>query len=81
MEAFISYSHADEKMLERLHKHLAMLQREGALTTWSDHSVLPGSQLGSDIDQNLDRSDLFLSVLSPTTSPPATATSASFSTR
>lgn len=65
MEAFISYSHADEKMLERLHKHLAMLQREGTLTTWSDHSVLPGSQLGSDIDQNLDRSDLFLALLSP----------------
>lgn len=65
MKAFISYSHADERSLERLHKHLAMLQREGTLTTWVDHEILPGANLDDAIRQELDSSDLFLALVSP----------------
>lgn len=63
--AFISYSHTDEKALERLHKHLAMLRRDGDLSTWSDHKLLPGSKLGGDINLNLEKSAIFLALLSP----------------
>ena len=44
LNAFISYSHADNKFLEDLHKHLAMLKRERALNAWSDHDILAGDE-------------------------------------
>lgn len=65
IDAFISYSHADEKALERLHKHLAMLQREGDLNAWSDHKLLAGSKLDSEISAILEKSGLFLALVSP----------------
>ncbi|UVF22786.1 toll/interleukin-1 receptor domain-containing protein (plasmid) [Microvirga terrae] len=63
--AFISYSHADEKYLERLHKHLSVLRREGDLQDWSDHKILAGSKLGDTISANLNESTLFIALLSP----------------
>ncbi|RUV91932.1 toll/interleukin-1 receptor domain-containing protein [Mesorhizobium sp. M1A.F.Ca.IN.022.07.1.1] len=64
VRAFISYSHADEKSLERLHKHLAMLRREG-LHDWSDNKILPGQKVGDQIAASLANSTLFLALLSP----------------
>ena len=63
--AFISYSHADEKALERLHKHMAMLQRDGSLTTWTDHAILPGEKVGGEIDKHLQASAIFIALVSP----------------
>jgi hypothetical protein len=63
--AFISYSHADEKYLERLHKHLAMLQRDGSLDAWSDHKILPGEKFNEKINSSLENSGIFLALLSP----------------
>lgn len=63
--AFISYSHADEKSLERLHKHLAVLQRDGSLATWTDHALLPGGNIGQEINAQLEVSDLFVALVSP----------------
>jgi hypothetical protein len=63
--AFISYAHADEKALERLHKHLAVLTREAKLLTWTDHAILPGTAFGGAIDAQLKQSNLFLALLSP----------------
>lgn len=63
--AFISYSHADEKTLDRLHKHLAVLKRDGNLATWSDHAILPGAILDSTISGQLERSQIFLALISP----------------
>lgn len=65
MKAFISYSHADERYLERLHKHLAMLQREGRISTWYDRDILAGAPLDAAISAELDASDLFLALVSP----------------
>lgn len=44
--AFISYAHVDEKRLERLHKHLVMLRRNGSLQARSDHAIIPGDNVG-----------------------------------
>ncbi|WP_421935591.1 toll/interleukin-1 receptor domain-containing protein [Phenylobacterium sp.] len=63
--AFISYSHADEKALDRLHKHLAVLQRDGSLAAWSDHEILAGSNLRHEIEAQLESSDLFIALVSP----------------
>jgi hypothetical protein len=65
VRAFISYSHADDKVLDRLHKHLAMLQREQLLSAWSDHAILPGSPIGQTIDAQLEECGLFLALVSP----------------
>lgn len=64
VSVFISYSHADDRVLERLHKHLAMLQREGLISTWFDHAILPGSELEKEISDQLDRSDIFVALIS-----------------
>ena len=63
--AFISYSHADEKALERLHKHLAVLKREGTLPTWSDHAIVAGDRLDRAIRAQLERSRIFVALVSP----------------
>jgi hypothetical protein len=63
--AFISYSHADEKALERLHKHLVMLTRDGSLKAWTDNEILAGDKFSSQIQENLNNSSLFLALLSP----------------
>ncbi len=63
--AIVSYCHVDEKALERLHKHLAVLQRDGTLPTWTDHAIVPGDRLDSVISGQLERSQIFLALLSP----------------
>ncbi|WP_269715500.1 toll/interleukin-1 receptor domain-containing protein [Caulobacter sp. NIBR2454] len=61
---FISYSHADERVLDRLHKHLAMLQRDGLVSAWHDRAILPGDQLDEGIANQLDTSDVFVALVS-----------------
>ena len=63
--AFISYSHADDKSLERLHTHLAVLRRDGNLSAWYDHAILPGGHLDREIEAQLAKSELFLALVSP----------------
>lgn len=65
LTAFISYSHADERYLERLHKHMTLLQREGSIETWTDHLVVPGAKLDNEVSRALGRCDLFISLVSP----------------
>lgn len=65
MKTFISYSHQDERNLARLHKHLAMLRRDGLLTTWYDREILAGAELHKEIAENLADSDVFLALVSP----------------
>ena len=63
--AFISYSHVDEKLLERFHKHLSMLKRDGSLDTWSDNDISAGLRVNLEIFNALDRSDIFIALISP----------------
>ena len=62
---FISYSHRDERALERLHTHLAMLRREGAIATWYDREILGGANIDEDVARNLADSDVFIPLVSP----------------
>jgi hypothetical protein len=62
---FISYSHADDALLERLHKHLAQLQRDGSLSGWFDREIQAGSRLDSEIGLQLEKADIFLACVSP----------------
>lgn len=65
MKAFISYSHADERYVERLHKHLAMLQRQGLIQSFYDRDILVGDPLDDEIAAHLADSQLFIAIVSP----------------
>lgn len=65
MKAFISYSHADQRFLDRLHVHLKQLQRDSLISTWTDKDILAGGKLDNEISQSLQNSQLFIALLSP----------------
>lgn len=65
MKAFISYSHRDSEMLDMLHKHLAQLQRDDIISSWTDRDILAGSSVDQNIFSILEASDLFIALLSP----------------
>jgi len=65
MKVFISYSHVDERAVERLKTHAAMLERDGLLTSFFDRDILAGGHLDSEIFSELESSDFFLSMVSP----------------
>lgn len=65
MKAFISYSHKDADALDRLHTHLAMLRREGAVEAWFDREILAGGKLDAEITAQLEGCKLFLLLVSP----------------
>lgn len=63
-KVFISYSHRDEKALDRLHTHLAMLRREGLVETWYDREILAGQEIDREIESNLQDSEMFVALTS-----------------
>jgi hypothetical protein len=65
MKAFISYSHRDEPMLDRLHAHLAMLRREGGISEWYDRQISAGASIDREIAKQLDGCQVFVALVSP----------------
>ncbi len=61
---FMSYSHADEAMRDRLETHLALLKREGAIQTWHDRRIVPGARLEGSIVAEAETADIFLFLVS-----------------
>ncbi len=65
MRVFFSYSHADDEHRLRLAKALKLLERQGLIDTWSDRKLLPGDRWEEGIEQELERADLILFLVSP----------------
>jgi len=63
--AFISYAHKDEALREELDTHLKLLRVTGELDAWHDRSIAPGEKWEGRINDNLQRADLVLLLLSP----------------
>ena len=61
---FFSYSHADEAPCNELDKHLAGLRCEGVITTLHDRRIGPGEDLQGQIDDQLDRAEVILLLVS-----------------
>src|SRR5437879_3734060 len=61
---FLSYAHEDRPLVEQFEMHLAPLRRLGALSTWSDHEILPGVDWEREISREIARSDIVLLFLS-----------------
>lgn len=63
--AFISYAHKDEWLREELDTHLTLLRVTGELDAWHDRGITPGEKWQGKINENLQRADLVLLLLSP----------------
>ncbi len=61
---FYSYSHKDETLRNELETHLKLLQRQGLISTWHDRQIEAGEEWKQKIDENLDRADIILLLIS-----------------
>ena len=64
LQAFVSYSHKDDRLRAELETHLKLLQRTGALQLWTDRRITAGTEWKGEIDENLERADLILLLVS-----------------
>lgn len=61
---FFSYSHADEDLRNRLEKHLAIMKRSGAISTWHDRRINAGQEFDRQINEHLLTADVILLLVS-----------------
>ncbi|HTE22940.1 toll/interleukin-1 receptor domain-containing protein [Flavitalea sp.] len=64
LKIFISYSHKDNEIKDKLITHLAPLYRSGSIIAWSDSNILPGEEWDFKIRKSLDESSIILLLLS-----------------
>ena len=64
LKLFFSYSHRDEDIRNELEVHLALLKREGVITTWHDRRIVAGSELDPAISQELENAQIILLLIS-----------------
>ena len=65
VDIFISYSHRDQRLAERLRDHLAPLKQRGLVRDWYDRKIEPGEDWSEVISEQLNASSLILMLLSP----------------
>jgi hypothetical protein len=64
LNVFVSYSHSDESLYDRLAKHLRPLEREGLIRPWHDRRIVAGSEFDVEIKQELESADIILLLIS-----------------
>ncbi|MEH2280366.1 MAG: toll/interleukin-1 receptor domain-containing protein [Nostoc sp.] len=64
IELFYSYAHEDEKLRDKLEKHLTLLRREGVITEWHDRKIGAGKEWQNEIDTHLNSSQIILLLVS-----------------
>jgi TIR domain-containing protein len=64
LAVFISYSHRDEDLKDRLVKHLEPLKRLNLIESWHDRKLMGGDNWGKEISENLDKADIVLLLIS-----------------
>jgi internalin A len=64
LHVFISYAHKDETLRSELDTHLKLLQRQGVITVWHDRQIDAGDEWKREIDENLERADIILLLVS-----------------
>lgn len=64
VSVFISYSHKDEELKNKLLSHLGGLRRQGLISNWHDRKIIAGQEWQKEIDQNIESSDLILMLIS-----------------
>lgn len=64
VKVFLSYCHEDEDMKKELDKALIMLKRNEKIETWNDRCLVAGSELETEILENLKSADIILLLVS-----------------
>ena len=64
LKVFISYSHLDEALKDRLVKHLRPLERENLIQVWVDHQILAGDDWDKKIAKRLVEADIVITLVS-----------------
>lgn len=61
---FVSYSHKDKALCEKLSTHLSNLRNQGIIQTWYDGDILPGTAWEEQIITQLATADIILLLIS-----------------
>lgn len=61
---FFSYSHKDEELRNELETHLALLKRQGVISSWHDRRITAGSDFNQAISSELESSQIILLLVS-----------------
>src|SRR5579859_5610212 len=64
VKVFISYSHEDQGLREKLVEHLSSLTNTGKITIWQDQEIPAGANWEDQIDTHLNKADLILLLVS-----------------
>jgi internalin A len=64
VRVFYSYSHKDEPYRNELETNLKILQRQNIIESWHDRLIGPGDEWKQAIDDNLERADIVLLLIS-----------------
>lgn len=64
LKVFISYSHKDKRLKDKLITHLNSLIRQKYISLWYDNMILPGKEINDEIRQALQGSQIVLLLLS-----------------
>ena len=64
IKIFFSYCHADEDLRDELEKSLAMLKRQGKISSFHDRRIISGSNFDNAIDSNMSDADITLFLVS-----------------
>src|SRR5450755_1635144 len=65
IEIFFSYAREDEGLRRELESHLAVLKRQGLITSWSDRQISAGEEWAQEIDKHLNTAHIILLLISP----------------
>jgi len=62
IEVFYLYADVDKdkRLLERLETHLAIMQRQGTITTWNKSRMKPGTDLETEANKHFERAQIIL---------------------
>lgn len=64
INVFISYAHEDEQWRKDLATHLKSLEKQGLVSVWHDIKIPPGKQWKEEIDDQMNKSELILLLVS-----------------
>ncbi len=64
VKLFFSYSHKDEQLRNELETHLALLKRQGVISSWHDRRITAGSAFDQIINSELESSQIILLLIS-----------------
>jgi hypothetical protein len=64
IEVFFSYAYEDEKLRDKLEKHLSILKRQGVITGWHNRRIGAGKEWAGEIDRHLNTAHIILLLIS-----------------